>query len=824
MPEEKKESGPQQDVELKLPLDDERAVWSTAFINKLPDAAFAVIEPGGEKDEEGKTVPRSLRHLPHHGPNVKSPGEHTSVDRPHLANALSRLPQTRISAELKAKAEAHLRRHVAALQEDERGVEQELSRAVSFDMRPEELQAKREALLAGEPLRLGILRRDAGAAAVTNIDGEKRTVRLTFSSEQPVERWFGTEVLDHSPGSVRLDRIRRGGALLLNHNLEKHVGVVEDVGIGTDRRGWADVRFGRSALAEETLQDVQDGIRRNVSIGYRVYRLRREKRAPDDKAARGVVVPAGAGGGDLQFRAVDWGPLEISLMSVAEDCTVGVGRSAAEDEQLVEIEGVEIETRSGEESSTETTVEHPREDREESREMEEKEIKAMRDEERKAERDRISAILAVGKKHDQEELAHRFVEESRGVDEFNAAVLEAISNRDDQQVVTRGAPEESDQEQEGQNPAYLGMPEKDVKRYSLFRAIQAYLDKDWTHAGLEHEASKTLADRLNRAPQGFFVPNDVMVDPSYLTRGLTRAAFLQLQRTLEIGGGAGAEPLRGTEHLAGSFIELLRNRMVVTQAGARTMDGLVGDQDFPRQTGGATAAWVAEGGAPGVSDPTFDTITASPKTVGAATGMTRRALKQTSPAVESVVRDDLNRVVAIAIDTAALRGTGAGNNQPQGVVGATGVGDVEFGPAGAAATWAKVIEFETDVADANADYGSLAYVTTPKGRGHLKSKAVDPGAGVFMWDRDNTVNGYRAFATKNLRDDRSQGGGSNLTEVLYGNWVDLIICLWGAFDLKPDEATLVTSGGLVLRAFQDVDVVIRHGASFSYSNDLNAAA
>ncbi|NIQ92386.1 MAG: DUF2213 domain-containing protein [Deltaproteobacteria bacterium] len=87
------------------------AEWTRAFINNLPDAAFAYIEPGGEKDEEGKTVPRSLRHFPHHNSSVKSATENTSVDLPHLRNALARLSQSPFGP----RAKAHLERHATAL-------------------------------------------------------------------------------------------------------------------------------------------------------------------------------------------------------------------------------------------------------------------------------------------------------------------------------------------------------------------------------------------------------------------------------------------------------------------------------------------------------------------------------------------------------------------------------------------------------------------------------------------------------------------------------------------------------------------------------------
>lgn len=89
--------------------------WSVKFINDLPDAAFAYIKPGGKKDEGGKTKPRGLRYLPHHNQSVKSPTEDSSVDKPHLRNALARLPQSNLSTAAKAKAKAHLLAHAKAL-------------------------------------------------------------------------------------------------------------------------------------------------------------------------------------------------------------------------------------------------------------------------------------------------------------------------------------------------------------------------------------------------------------------------------------------------------------------------------------------------------------------------------------------------------------------------------------------------------------------------------------------------------------------------------------------------------------------------------------
>jgi Caudovirus prohead protease. len=101
-----------------------------------------------------------------------------------------------------------------------------------------------------------------------SIDEESRTVELAFSSEAPVERAFGLEILDHSESSIRFGRIADGGAVLVGHNPDDHVGVVESVAVGDDKVARATVRFGRSGRASEVFQDVVDGIRSKVSVGY----------------------------------------------------------------------------------------------------------------------------------------------------------------------------------------------------------------------------------------------------------------------------------------------------------------------------------------------------------------------------------------------------------------------------------------------------------------------------------------------------------------------------------------------------------------------------
>ena len=144
-----------------------------------------------------------------------------------------------------------------------------------------------------------------------DVNKENRSIELSFSSEDEVERWYGMEILDHKKESVNLSRLNNSGALLLNHDTDKQIGVIEKAYISEqEQKGRAVVRFSRSGLGEEIYQDVLDGIRKNVSVGYRVEKLILVEKRKDVEV----------------YRAVLWTPFEISIVPIPADATVGVGR------------------------------------------------------------------------------------------------------------------------------------------------------------------------------------------------------------------------------------------------------------------------------------------------------------------------------------------------------------------------------------------------------------------------------------------------------------------------------------------------------------------
>lgn len=604
------------------------------------------------------------------------------------------------------------------------------------------------------------------------IDGERRSIAVAFSSELPYERAWGVEILDHDPRSIRLGRLADGGPLLMDHDPRDHVGVIESVHVGADRVGRAVVRFGRSARAEEIYQDVLDGIRRHVSVGYMIHE-------------------ADEGNDPGRFRVTDWEPLEISLVSVPADTSVGVGRAADLGEASPPTQP-ETEEHTMSEPAEQTLNPEPIERAAIDRAAIERAASANA---AKAESKRVADILAIGElfaKRGGDRMAHEALKEGLTVEQFRERML--------QHQAAQPLPS-----------AHIGLSPREAKQFSFLRAINALANptdrKAQEAASFERECSEAVGAKFGREARGFYVPQDVQT------------------RDLVVGTATAGGHTVSTDLLAASFIDLLRNRMMVMSMGARLLTGLNGNIAIPRQTGGATAYWVAESGAPTESQQAFDQVTMSPKTVGAYTDISRKLLLQSSIDVEAFVRGDLATVLALAIDLAAINGSGS-SNQPRGILNTSGIGDVAGGTNGLAPAWAHIVELETDVAVANADVGTLGYLTNAKVRGKLKqTEQFSTTNGMPVWrDGGNPLNGYRAGVSNQVPSNLDKGTSSGVcSAILFGNWADLIIGQWGTLDLMVDPYSNSTSGTVRVVALQDIDVAVRHAVSFSAMLDALTA-
>ena len=575
-------------------------------------------------------------------------------------------------------------------------------------------------------------------AELTTFDEvEDRTYEFPFSSEFPVVRYFGNEILSHEASAADLSRLNDGAPLLFNHNPDRVIGVVEGARIDSKgRRGYARVRFSRNPFAQEVLSDVKDGVLRNVSFGYSIDKM--EER----------------GSGD--YVATAWAPYEVSIVSVPADKTVGIGRALTPTEPAASAAPSPDPLPSMETNATDLAV--------------------VRAEAVEAERSRIAEISALCDKHKMGELGRQLVESGRSIDEARAAVLDKMN---------------IPQEPVNMSAADLGMTVKEARSFSFLRAIN-YLSNPTDRsareaAAFEIEASDAAAAKLGRQSRGITIPQDV------------------LRRDLNVGTATAGGNLVETMLDAGSFIDLLRNASALDQAGATVLTGLTGNVAIPRQSGAATAYWIAESGAPTESQQTVDQVSLTPKTVAAYTDYSRRLMIQSSIDVENMVRGDLARVLALKIDLAGLYGTGS-NSEPLGLKLTTGIGTENF--AAAAPTFEEVVALESDVATANALLGSPVYLMNAAMRGGLKTTKKDAGSGMFIME-GNEVNGYRGVLSNQVASG----------DLWFGNFADLIIGYFSGLDIMVDPYSNSTSGTVRVVAMQDVDIAVRHPESFSRGAD-----
>jgi len=594
------------------------------------------------------------------------------------------------------------------------------------------------------------------ALDVREVEKEDRTLEFPFSSEEPVTRYFGNEVLEHREQSADLNRLNDGAPLLWNHDPDKVIGVVERAWIDEKKkRGYAKVRFSEEEFASSKFRDIKNGIIRNISFGYVI------KDSVQKKGTEDVVIR-------------NWEAFEISAVAIPADASIGINRSAVSTVSTQKEDNIVQERKTSASSdapSNPSSTENQMTTSKETLEVRSETIDT--DKVLKTERSRISDIQAVAEKYDLKDLGNEYVRSGKSVAEFNAAVLrewkpEALAPKAD--------------------AADIGMEEKEVRNFSWLRAMNYLANPNDAgareSASFEIEVSEAAAAKRGKASAGITIPNDV------------------LRRDLKTTPATAGGNLVETVLDSANFIDLLRNASALNQAGATVLTGLEGNLAIPKQTGSASAYWVAESGAPTESQQTIGQVSMVPRTVGAFTDISRKLIIQSSIDVENMVRSDLAAVLALEIDRAALYGSGVAS-EPLGLHNVAGIGGQAFA-AGNNPTFAEAVGMESDVATANALRGSASYITNATIRGNMKVRAKDSGSGLFLWTGDNTVNGYPAYLS-----NQCEAG-----DVWFGVWSDLIMGYWSGLDLMADPYTHSTSGTIRIRVLQDCDVAIRHAGSF----------
>lgn len=596
------------------------------------------------------------------------------------------------------------------------------------------------------------------------IDVEKRTVQLAFSSETPVERFWGIEILDHSKGAVDLSRLA-DGAVLFNHDVSEHHGVVESAHVDKDKVGRATVRFSRKVASEALFQDVQDGILTKVSVGYMIEDLVLE----EDRKNQPSV-----------YRATKWAPFEITFTPVPADTSVGVGRTATNHNPST---GARI-------------MSDP------------KEVKVPTPEE--------AAALEKIRREEIDATAKQFADRIKGGRPEMGKLVEAAFDLNvpaDQfrgDVYTRIVDNKPVEAPE----TFLDLTNKEKRQYSLLRLIDAMASREYHKAPFEFECSKVLAQRLKKDPLGAFIPFEVQPHHRPAKRDLTAGTTTE-------GGFSVATDLAG-------YIDLLWKRTLVVQMGATVLSGLNGNVAIPKLATGSTGYWVAENVAITESDHVFAQVTMTPTTLGAFTDISRRLILQSSLDVENLVRNEITRNLRVELDRVAIEGSGS-SSQPTGILNVSGIGDVAGGTNGLAPTWAHVVKLETEVAQDDADFGRMGYLASAKVRGKLKETFRNATYGeIPVWGEGTmpfgSLNGYRAGVSNNMPDDLTKGTSSGVcSAIIFGNWESLLIGEWGIMDILVDPYTGGAAGTVRIRALIDVDLAVRWPQSFAAMLDALTA-
>jgi HK97 family phage major capsid protein len=343
--------------------------------------------------------------------------------------------------------------------------------------------------------------------------------------------------------------------------------------------------------------------------------------------------------------------------------------------------------------------------------------------------------------------------------------------------------------------------------FSLRRAIAAQIDPRSVDAGREIEISKELARRSGRNPQGMFVPLNAVVE----------------QRVQTV--GADAANIVGTAVLADQFIDALRPATVLGTLGARIITGLREDIAIPKMDSLDPAAeWLETEGTSALTggDHSFTQVTGEPHHVGLMTTWSRKTMLQANPSIEQLVRADFTAKLAAAIDLAGIAGSGAAG-QPEGILENNGISQETI--ANNAVTWADILNMIAAVLAADVQGGKLGWTFNAYVQAYLRKtlkESGDAGAGYLM-DSANALAGYPVQVTSQMTGN-PKSNPVVAGKMLFGDFSQVILAFWGDSGadilVNPYESNAYARGNVLIRAFVDADVLIRHPEGFCFCEGI----
>jgi len=596
-----------------------------------------------------------------------------------------------------------------------------------------------------------------GSSSEIKADEDLRTIEIAFSSETPYDRGEYLEVLSHQKNDIDLTFIQSGRApLLLDHDKTKQIGVIETVSIDKDGVGRATVRFSKSQLAEEVYQDVLDQIRMNISVGYVITGYEYNEKT-------GVAV-------------CEWQPLEISIVSIPADQTVGVGRSIdinkeeISTDEIISVENTPLEKDiSTDMINTNTTITKI-------------EVKSIMSEENNNEKEKAKIYQSAARYGYLNE-AEDFIANSRSAAEFNEFIIEQMSS-------SRANAINPIADQNAVSGTEMGFSKKESVSYetSLARAVRSLAEGRGID-GFVKEVNQELSSRFGKEANG----RSIMLPVGELNKRTTQY----------ISGTGTSQTVNGLSNTNYMGSELGRPWFADTglvKAGAKVLEGAKGLIQIPVVKNPLTITAPGETGTFASSDITSTHISLTPTPIAGSSTVTNTMLYNSDPYIGSLIQDILTQQMAVTLDSACLNGLG----NIVGVLQSTSLNAYAFA---GDPDWAKLNAMEAVLASLN--------VPNSDNFKWLFSRAVEVflkrvKKGQFAGNTDTTgdfvldgkakeLAGYSYVTSNNVPSEN----------ILFGKFDEVYIAMYGAPELIVNPYVNQLLGETVISLRQDAGCGLR---------------
>jgi HK97 family phage major capsid protein len=566
------------------------------------------------------------------------------------------------------------------------------------------------------------------------------------------------------------------------------IGVIEGCDL-QNAKLYVDVRYSKSKRGTEVLDDVDDGIRCNVSLRYIIHEMVLEREED----------------GVCTYRVTKWEPVHTCDEIDPADFTVGHGRSREEGDEIIlpfdpakstedQLNEFNRSNPAGlkviiTKSNKRSDITMPEEKTPE--QLAAERAQAIKDAEKSAEL-RVASIYAMANDYQANvpkvklmEEARKFVAEGKSDNDFRAFIMEKMKSTE----AGRSAETE------------LGLTEEEKNKYSFRNVVLALAGGSVDKLGVEFESSRALAKKFNREQTGknIFIPYDAMI----------KQIAVEGKRDLNVGTPSQGGYTVQYQYTPKSFIEILTNSMITPQLGVTVMENLTGDVPMTRELSDNIFYWVAEGNGPTQSDVTFGQQIMRPKTGGALTKLTHQFLTQNSVGGEAYAVRKIATACGVGYDKGALYGIG-GDTQPLGLKNQTGLGGI----AGANFNRASALNLVKQVKVSNAlQLGMPKWLAGAGAEETLKNKVLSEVAAKYLWDDEtNKMVGYEAKQSNQMVDD----------DLFFGIWQSLILGMWNVIEVKANEFGAGFAAGIIeVRALVDMDVFVEHPSAFTLTPGVN---